>query len=646
MQLSRHTSRFVFAVALLLGVAQADTDVARHGPPVKAGTPTEQRLYAPTEDDSFDFVIFGDRTGGPREGIEVLKDAVEMTNYLDPDLVLTVGDLIQGYNKPQQWLKEMREYKDAMSGLDMSWYPVPGNHDVYARPEKPGGHMDLYKNHFGPLYYSFDYKWAHFIVLFSDENLSFRNPAVNQNFSPEQLAWLREDLASAEGDQIFVFLHHPRWTKGYEGCNWDEVHNMFVEDGRPATVFAGHIHTYRSDGQIDNVQYYTLATTGGQRGRLRETATIHHIDFVRVRPDRIAVAVMPVGNVYSGDYVLGEEVDMMANLVRGGWLGVEGEAAISPHSEERSVFHLHFFNTTDRRMNFTAALQAAEGWHFDYEPIDKDIDPGGSFSVAVKATAPRLGDATPQIKVRAVARYALLSGLIQPIESRGPVPVRLSGVEDIAGADPENNGILHLDGSSAVRIDVPEELERYTLECWVRGDEPAGDMALIAKTQASAYGISWCAKAQDLPLPAGWVGTATGYLTLPVETPWEWHKWTHVALVFDGRKASLFIDGKLQAGKKTSAAATHNAHPLYIGADPDHRGEPISFFAGHIDEVRLSDMARYNRPFTPAKVFKRDNHTVALFHFDRAYGSAYLDDSGHGYHGWAVGRPKIERARR
>jgi hypothetical protein len=135
-------------------------------------------------------------------------------------------------------------------------------------------------------------------------------------------------------------------------------------------------------------------------------------------------------------------------------------------------------------------------------------------------------------------------------------------------------------------------------------------------------------------------------LTLPVEMPWEWHKWAHVALVFDGRKASLFIDGRLQAEENTSAAATHNAHPLYIGADPDHRGKPISFFVGHIDEVRLSDMARYKGPFTPAKVFKRDKHTVALFHFDRPYGSAYLDDSGRGYHGWAVGRPKIERARR
>ena len=51
-----------------------------------------------TEEDGFLFAVFGDRTGGPPEGIEVLAEAVAEVNLIDPDLVMTVGDLIKmGY---------------------------------------------------------------------------------------------------------------------------------------------------------------------------------------------------------------------------------------------------------------------------------------------------------------------------------------------------------------------------------------------------------------------------------------------------------------------------------------------------------------------------------------------------------------------
>ncbi len=64
-----------------------------------------QQVVPPKEEGMFQFVVYGDRTGGPPEGIEVLKQAVKDTNLLDPDLVMTVGDLIQGYNQTPQWMR-------------------------------------------------------------------------------------------------------------------------------------------------------------------------------------------------------------------------------------------------------------------------------------------------------------------------------------------------------------------------------------------------------------------------------------------------------------------------------------------------------------------------------------------------------------
>ena len=118
------------------------------------------KLPLPAEEDAFAFVVFGDRTGGPAEGIAVLKDAVRDTNLIEPDLVMTVGDLIQGYNQTPEWMPQMREYKGAMDNLLCPWFPVAGNHDTYWRGPEGERPWDEHEKHLrdrtsGPLWYAF-----------------------------------------------------------------------------------------------------------------------------------------------------------------------------------------------------------------------------------------------------------------------------------------------------------------------------------------------------------------------------------------------------------------------------------------------------------------------------------------------------------
>ena len=101
--------RRAVCLALALGVAQAAA--AQEPPPVRNGTESGRTLRAPGQDDSFSFAIFGDRTGGPVSGLKVLRDAVTMTNHLDPSFVMTVGDMVQGYTTAPRWLRQMRQYK-------------------------------------------------------------------------------------------------------------------------------------------------------------------------------------------------------------------------------------------------------------------------------------------------------------------------------------------------------------------------------------------------------------------------------------------------------------------------------------------------------------------------------------------------------
>src|SRR5947208_2378046 len=49
--------------------------------------------------DDFQFAIVSDRTGGQRAG--VFRHAVEVLNLLQPQFVLSVGDLVEGFTEDQ-----------------------------------------------------------------------------------------------------------------------------------------------------------------------------------------------------------------------------------------------------------------------------------------------------------------------------------------------------------------------------------------------------------------------------------------------------------------------------------------------------------------------------------------------------------------
>jgi hypothetical protein len=327
MQLKKLNLFLSCAIATLLlagcseGLESHSTD-ADHGF-VHTNRQSEVELAQPDDGESFTFAIFGDRTGthDPVGSMKILNRAISEVNTLGPDMVLNVGDMINGINPRQEWIAQMEEFTGAMGRLSMPWFPVAGNHDVYWRSkESPKNeHEAEFEKYFAPLWYAFEHKGCWFFALYSDEGnpetgyKDSKTPA-SQIMSDRQKTWLKKMLIKAkDAKHIFLFQHHPRWTGGLYGDDWDNVHEILVDAGNVSAVFAGHTHVMKYNGEKDGIEYFTMGGTGANikednpdRGRL------HHFDLVTVRGDDFYVAAIPVGSVIDPKIKTLETVELLA----------------------------------------------------------------------------------------------------------------------------------------------------------------------------------------------------------------------------------------------------------------------------------------------------------------------------------------------
>ncbi len=616
-------------------------------------------LALPPDDDVFQFAIYGDRTGGDPSGLKVLRQAVEDTNLLNPDLVMTVGDLIQGYNRPPEWMREMREFRDIMDELNMQWFPVAGNHDIYwdfRDPQRPQGHHEEnYEKNFGPLWYSFVHKQNGFIVLFSDEgDLETGEKGFGdfrmQNMSPAQLAFLEQALARLRPcKKVFVFLHHPRWLGNYRGSNWNEVHRRLVDAGNVAAVFAGHIHHMTYTGPVDGIEYYSLATTGGHLSMENpELGYVHHFNVVTVRPDHFTVATVPVGAVmdpkqFDNEFMddvqrvrqmrperVGEKLAMkldgtvaqeykvrltnpgkypievtLTPRIAGPWKAIPDHqhVVIPPGKTDGGVIYFH------RQPESSADPTAAGKWS------DNSV-PALAMSVDYLHTESRVR--LPQVRTNIDLALADLSDDLFQSESNGALQLRGEMSASIRRA----RDFFNTDSARIQSNDVPLPQGPFTLEAWVNPSRLGPSRAVVAKTQSSEYALFLHEGVPQFDVHLG------GRYVAPKDSKKIMlDQWTHLAGVFDGNECRLYVNGKQVDAKRGSGERTTNQLPLFIGADPDGWRNPTREFAGQLDEIRLSTGVRYTDDFEPAKRHVSDDQTVLLLHCDQQIGPFLLDDS-------------------
>jgi hypothetical protein len=245
-------------------------------------------------DGRFHFVVLADRTGSTRQGI--FEDAVKKVNLLQPDFVICVGDLIQGYtNERRKLLDQWHEFNTMVNQLDMRFFYVPGNHDTLYPAQSA-----LWQELYGAKYYYFIYKNVLFMILNSQES---EGNCIGQT----QSDWAVEVLKKyPEIKETFVFVHYPLWQEQYLKRH-KELEPLFRELGRRNhTIFAGHEHSYLKF-ERNKQKYFRMSTTGGVNA-LGEPGRFDHFMWVSVANDKRPVFVNIMLNGVADENILTEEM--------------------------------------------------------------------------------------------------------------------------------------------------------------------------------------------------------------------------------------------------------------------------------------------------------------------------------------------------
>jgi protein tyrosine/serine phosphatase len=252
--------------------------------------------------DNFQFAVMGDRTGGHRPG--VLPAAVDLLNLLQPEFVVSVGDLIEGYSEDkaqlQSWWKEVDE---ELGRLDMPFFFVPGNHDINIGPSEK-----LWFERAGAArsYSHFIYKNVLFLLISTDDPPKKPTKELEDKYEqvklgkvkPAEAMTIVEDLerwagsvsisdaqveyfkkvleANTKVRWTFAFLHSPAWDQK-DPANFKKIESLLTD--RPYTIFAGHTHTYKYTNR-NGRDYITMGTTGAMVPAHEATGNMDHLAWV------------------------------------------------------------------------------------------------------------------------------------------------------------------------------------------------------------------------------------------------------------------------------------------------------------------------------------------------------------------------------
>ena len=216
-----------------------------------------------------------------------ISDEAAQASARGPVYSLNLGDL----SHDLYWYQYDFDVSSAKRFLEQNGFPtllysIPGNHDndgatpAGAGVDRRAEH--LYRRTFGPTYYAMNIGDVHWIMM---DNIIYKNTPgkgkknvgvvgardYDKGFTPEQLAWLRRDLATVDASKTVclcthcpVFFDRDRRTLLTDRSQVDSLDALFSRFER-VHIFSGHAHRtlYTQDADYPRFDQYVLPATSG-----------------------------------------------------------------------------------------------------------------------------------------------------------------------------------------------------------------------------------------------------------------------------------------------------------------------------------------------------------------------------------------------
>jgi len=226
--------------------------------------------------------------------VKGFKQAIDTVNKLNPDFVITGGDLVMdvldvSYGRADSLYNL---YLDVVKGFKMPVYNTIGNHEhygLYRRMEVDTSHTEygkkMFEKRIGKRYYSFDHEEWHFMIL---DAVGIREDREYTGLiDDKEIEWIKSDLEKIDKNTpIALSVHIPfitAQTQLTEGSLASTPEYLVIKNARDVLllfweynlklVLQGHLHFLEDIYVNEDVHFITAGAVCGRWWKNRPEST-------------------------------------------------------------------------------------------------------------------------------------------------------------------------------------------------------------------------------------------------------------------------------------------------------------------------------------------------------------------------------------
>lgn len=237
---------------------------------VRELSPAPGALALPLQPGSVRFAVIGDSGRGDQAQNDIARQMALWRQKFPFDFVVMLGDNIYPPHEADDYATKFEQPYRPLLDAGVKFYAAIGNHDLAAELDYQGFNME------GRRYYSFRRSER---TLQGLEGAGVRFFVLDsRSFDPQQLVWLRDELAKSRTDWKICYFHHPLYTSGRYG-NVARVLRLVLEPiliaGDVDVVLSGHEHFYERIQPQHGISYFISGGAGSLReGDIRRPSAI------------------------------------------------------------------------------------------------------------------------------------------------------------------------------------------------------------------------------------------------------------------------------------------------------------------------------------------------------------------------------------